>query len=176
MLEKADHSELGRYYSRSEKLTDDKDPSRAHALGWIMNRMEHPKRSIPLLEYALEAAADDDMKEQAAFTLFESYLDVRDWARAEQIFPQARKRLTSTEATDWYARIAVAAAVAGRKADAMRIWRVAANANPARPTYLRRLATRGLGEELAAFYGELAKKLPESDAPAKALKRLQEKR
>ena len=174
MLENANRTEIEKYFSRAESLAEGKEPSRASKLGWIMNRMGHAKQSIELLEYAVEMADNQEVKEEAGFTLFESYLDVGDWARAEQIFPLAHKRLTPTEATDWYARIAVAAAVADRKADAMRIWRVAANANPARPTYLRRLAKRGLREELAVFYSELAKKLPESDAPAKALNRLEE--
>jgi tetratricopeptide (TPR) repeat protein len=174
MLEKADRNRVAGYFSRAEMLTEDKDPSRAYALGWIMNRMEHPKRSIPLLEYAVEAAAEDDLKEQAAMALFESYLDVRDWSRAERIFPDARKRLSVPEETDWYTRIAVAAAASGERAEAMRIWLVAANANPARPLWLRQLAKHGLKDKLNAFYQNLAKQLPESNAPAKALKILEE--
>ena len=152
----------------------DKDASRALSLGWIMNRMDFPKRSIPLLQSALEAADNDELKEQTAMTLFESYLDIRDWSRAEKIFPDARKRLSVPEETDWYTRVAVAAAASGDKADAMRIWLVAANANPARPVWLRRLAKYGLRDELVAFYQDLAKKLPASGAPAKALKILEE--
>ncbi len=144
MLENADRNAVADHFSRAENLAEDKDPTRALSLGWIMNRMDHSRRSIPLLEYAVEAAGDEQLKEQAAFTLFESYLDVRDWSRAEQIFPEARKRLTVPEETDWYTRIAVAAAASGEKAEAMRIWLVAANANPARPLYLRRLAKYGL--------------------------------
>lgn len=72
--------------------------------------------------------------------------------------------------------IAVAAAASGEKAEAMRIWLVAANANPARPLWLRQLAKHGLKDDLAAFYRDLAKKLPASDAPAKALKILQEQK
>jgi hypothetical protein len=136
--------------------------------------MEHPKRSIPLLEYAVEAAAEDNLKEQAAMALFESYLDVRDWSRAERIFPDARKRLSVPEETDWCTRIAVAAAASGERAEAMRIWLVAANANPARPLWLRQLAKHGLKDKLNAFYQNLAKQLPESNAPAKALKILEE--
>jgi len=55
----------------------------------------------------------------------------------------------------------------------MRIWRVAANANPARPLHLRQLANHGLKDQLKAFYKNLAKKLPKSNAPEKALKILQ---
>lgn len=174
MLEQADSAKLADHFSHAENLIQDKDPTRALSLGWIMNRMEDPKRSIPLLEYALETADNESLKEQAAMTLFESYLDIRDWSRAEKIFPEARKRLSVPEETNWYTRIAVAAAESGEKAEAMRIWRVAANANPARPLHLTRLANHGLKDELKAFYRNLAKNLPESEAPAKALKTLEE--
>ncbi|MHC4087485.1 MAG: hypothetical protein ACYSU3_09290 [Planctomycetota bacterium] len=176
MLENARRPEIPDYFSRAEKLTKDKDPTRALSLGWIMNRMEYPKRSILLLEYAFEAASDEKLKEEAAMTLFESFLDVGDWSRAEKIYPQARKRLSVSEETDWYTRIAVAAAASGEKDEAMRIWLVAANANPARPLWLRQLTKYGLKDDLKAFYRDLAKRLPESDAPAKALKILQEQK
>ena len=79
-------------------------------------------------------------------------------------------RLTLEEQGDWYARIAVAAAVMNEKEDAMRIWRVSANANPARVAYVDQLARYGLSEEIAGFYRELAKRLPGSDAPARAMR------
>jgi hypothetical protein len=175
MLEKANRSGVGEYFSRAEKLARDRDASRAYSLGWIMNRMEFAERSIGLLEYAVEAAGDEQLKEQAAFALLESYLDVGDWSRAEGIFPEARRRLTLVEETDWYARIAVAAAASGEKEEAMRIWLVGANGNPARLASVRRLANYGLRDELAAYYRELGKKLPLSEAPAKALKILEQK-
>lgn len=174
MLENADRAALAANFSRAEDLTEDKDPTRALSLGWTMNRMDNPRRSIPLLECALEAADNEDLKEQAAFALFESYLDVRDWSRAEQIFPEARKGLTVPEETDWYTRIAVAAAASGEKDEAMRIWLVAANANPARPLHLTQLAKHGLKDQLKGYYKNLAKKLPKSNAPEKALKILQD--
>ena len=175
MLEKANRSGVGEYFSRAEKLAKDRDASRAYSLGWIMNRMEFAERSIGLLEYAVEAAGDEQLKEQAAFALLESYLDVGDWSRAEGIFPEARRRLTLVEETDWYTRIAVAAAASGEKEEAIRIWLVGANGNPARLACLLRLANYGLRDELAAYYRELGKKLPLSEAPGKALKILEQK-
>lgn len=176
MLEKAERANLDKHFSRAEKLTEEQDPTRAFSLGWIMNRMDNPKRSIPLLQYALEQADNKEAKDNAALTLFESYLDIGDWSRAEQIFPDAKRRLTLAEETDWYTRIAVKAAAAGDKDDAMRIWRVAANANPARPLHIRQLAKYGLKDDLAAFYRDLAKKLPESNAPDRVFKILKEQK
>jgi tetratricopeptide (TPR) repeat protein len=176
MLEKAEGAHLDKHFSRAEKLTEEQDPTRAFSLGWIMNRMDNPKRSIPLLQYALEHAENKEIKDNAAITLFESYLDIGDWSRAEQIFPDAKRRLSLAEETDWYTRIAVKAAAAGDKDDAMRIWRVAANANPARPLHIRQLAKYGLKDDLAAFYRELAKKLPESNAPDRVFKILNDQK
>lgn len=173
MLENAAPKGREEHFARAEALVQDKDPSRAYVLGWIMNRLENPKRSIPLLNDALERAAGKDLKEKTAMILFESYLDVNDWARAEQIFPEARKRLTVPEETEWYTRIAVAAAASGAKEDAMRIWRVAANANPARPHWLRQLARHGLADQIKEFYARLAERLPESEAPKRALAALE---
>ena len=170
MLERADRDEVEGHLSRAEELAEAQDPSRACALGWIMNRMGFAQRSIPLLENAVEAAGDEQLKERAHFALFESYLDTHDWMSAERIFPEARMRLTLEEQGDWYARIAVAAAVMNEKEDAMRIWRVSANANPARVAYVDQLARNGLSEEVAGFYRELAKRLPGSDAPGRAMR------
>jgi tetratricopeptide (TPR) repeat protein len=174
MLENADRDDLDRYFVRAEELASGKDPTRARTLGWVMNRMHFPKRSIPLLEYAIHTTDDKQLKERAQFTLFESYLDTRDWMRAEQVFPEASKRLTPREVPDWYSRIAVIAARAGAKADAMRIWKGVANVNPTELADLDDLVKFGLKDELVDFYGEMAKKMPSSEVPARALGMLEE--
>jgi len=172
MLESAPQGDLDPYLLRAEELAKQADPTRACELGWIMNRMQRPERSIPLLEYAIENALDEKVKEDATFALFESYLDTGDWKQAEQIFTQARKRLTPTEVPDWYSRIALVAARAGAKDDAMRIWRAAANINPSDLRSLEPLAEAGLREELVAFYHDMADTWPSSETPQRALKML----
>ena len=116
------------------------------------------------------------MKETAAFTLFESLLDIGDWRRAEQAFPLASKRLTPSEVPEWYSQIAVIAAKAGAQADALRIWTSAANVNPARLEHLDQLAENGLRQELIAFYRNMGKQMPRSEVPAKAIAVLEAKR
>ena len=174
MLENAKRDDLDRYLLRAEELANGRDPSRSHTLGWIMNRMQFPKRSISLLEYAVETAHDEESREQAVFTLFESYLDTGDWRRAEDVFPEASRRLTPMEVPDWYSRVAVTAAVAGKKADAIRLWRAVANINPAELDRLDELAKLGLRHELVAFYDEMARKMPSSEIPTKVLRVLEE--
>lgn len=175
MLESAKRDDLDNYFVRAEELANGRDPSRAYALGWIMNRMQFPRRSIPLLEYAAETAHDHESKERAVLTLFESCLDAGDWRRAEQVFPEASKRLTPTEVPEWHSRIAVVAAAAGKKADAMRIWKAVANVNPAELGALDDLAKFGLRDELMAFYAEMAKRMPSSEIPARVLGTLENK-
>ncbi len=169
MLESVPREGLEPYFEQAESLASQADPSRATALGWIMNRMGHPKRSIALLEYAVEKASNSELREEATFTLFESCLDAGHWKRAEQIFPEARKRLSPTEVPTWCSRIAAVAGQAGDRDDALRIWRVAARLNPSDLTSLPALAAAGLHDQLAAFYWDMATKLPSSETPPRAL-------
>jgi tetratricopeptide (TPR) repeat protein len=172
LLESAPPDDLDPYFARAETLAKQADPTRASELGWIMNRMQHPKRSIPLLEYAVQNADDEKLKERTTFTLFQSYLDVGNWKQAERIFPHARKRLGPGEVPEWFSRIAIVAARAGARDDAMRIWKAAANINPSDLTSLRDLVAAGLRDELIAFYRDMAARLPSSETPSRALKML----
>lgn len=168
MLKNARPDRLPKYFLRAEKLANGHDPSRSHILGWIMNRMNFPERSIPLLKYAVDNLQDEGAKESAGVTLFTSYLDTRDWERAERIFPLAAKQLTS-ELPEWHYRITRLAAASGNKADAMRLWLQTVNLCPARLEGLEVLAKAGLKKELEAFYRRMQKKMPASNVPARAL-------
>ena len=93
MLEAAPPDARRGHFIRAENLAmaDDADPTRAATLGWIFNRMGAAESSIPLLEHAVKTAADDDLKQRAALTLFESYLDLKNWRAAESIVRLGRK-------------------------------------------------------------------------------------
>lgn len=172
MLENAKPNELDGHFTRAEKLTFGKDASSAHTLGWIENRMGFPKRSIPLLEYAAGKAQDKELKGRALFSLFESYLDTADWRHAESVFPEAARRLTSKELPEWYSKIAVLAAKAGDKGEAMRIWSRVANLDLSVTEALEELKNAGLRDELIDFYREVQKAIPLSDIPAQVLETL----
>jgi len=172
MLENAKRDELGGHFTRAEKLASGNDASRALTLGWIENRMGFPKRSISLLECAVEKAQDKELKERAVFSLFESYLDTADWKHAESVFPDAARRLTPREVPEWYSKIAVLAAKAGEKADAMRIWRRVANLDLSATDALEQLVNAGLRDELIDFYLEVQKTIPSSDIPTQVLETL----
>jgi tetratricopeptide (TPR) repeat protein len=174
MIEKAKPESRDGHFKRAETMTADADPSRAAILGWILNRLNQPARSIPLLVRAMEQApADSELRKSAAFSLFESYLDVNDWKSAETLFPAARQRLSATEVSEWYAKIAVAAARAGAKDDALRLWKAVVNLNPAELSCLRDLVKAGLRDALTAFYRDLQKQMPDSEWPTRALQTLE---
>ena len=169
ILGNADSEMLDKHLSRAEKLAFNNDPTRANTLGWIENRMGFQKRSITLLKHAYENAEDEELKEKAAFTLLESYLDIGDWENAEKIFPDASERLTPSELPDWYSRVAIAAAKARAYGDAIRLWGRVANLYPAMIGWLDELAETGLKDELKDFYRQMQQKMPSSEVPTKAL-------
>jgi tetratricopeptide (TPR) repeat protein len=168
MLENASPETLDRHFTRAEKLVTDGTPARAYTLGWIMNRMRFPKRSLPLLKAAVEKAPDEEQKQRANFALLESYLDSGAWKEAEGIFPKAWRQLTAREIQQWHSRLALLAARDGSKADALRLWCRTANLTPTAISGLAELAGLGLHDDLVAFYRAMQKEMPESHAPARA--------
>ncbi len=165
MLEAAPAESRDACFARAEKLAmaEGAHPTRAATLGWILNRMDEPARSIPLLKHAVETTTDDELKQKASFTLLESYLDTKDWQAAEAIFEFAAKRLTPAEYPEWLGRVAIMAAKKGDKTDAMRIFRRVANINIRPVQLVEQLAKLGLEDELRAYYGEARRRLPKSN-------------
>jgi tetratricopeptide (TPR) repeat protein len=161
--------DLEQHFRRAEKLVANGHFSRAFTLGWIMNRLQFPKRSIPLLQRAVATATDDEARQRANFALLESLLDTGAWQKAEAIFDQAARQLTGREIPQWHSRLALAAAREGHKADALRLWFRTANASPMALRGLEELARLGLREDLLAFYRAMQKEMPASQAPVRAL-------
>lgn len=155
-------------WKRAEQLASG-NASRESILGWIMNRTQEPKRSIPLLIAASESS-DAEIKQNASFTLFESYLDVSDWKHAEKIWSAASHRLTDNEKPDWLSRIALAAARSGDKENAMRLWKSKDKVDLSAIGLLDDMKKHGMKEPLINYYRELKKTKPQSTVPDEALK------
>lgn len=115
---------------------------------------------MPLLKHAVETAADDELKQRAAFTLFETHLDLKNWRAAESMFALAEKRLSPSEDPEWLGRIALIAAQAGDKQDAMRLFRRVANCNLRCRRLVDDMADLGLEAELREFYHDAQRRLP----------------
>ncbi len=145
--------------------------SREFTLGWIMNRCQEAKRSIPLLQEACKSN-DKDLKQRAQFTLFESYLDVSDWRRAEEIWPVVSLRLTTEEKPDWLSHIAIAAARSGDKDNSLRLWRLKDSIDLSAINNLDEMIKYGMKDKLVNYYRELRKSKPKSTVPDQALRRL----
>lgn len=162
MLESVPPGSRDKYFIRTEKLAmpDGADATRAATLGWVLNRMGEAARSMILLKHALENATDDDLKQRTAFTLFESYLDLKDWRAAESIFGLAERQLTPSEDPERLGRVATIAAAKGARKDAMRIFRRVANCNLRDLQLVGELSELGLRDELRAYYGEVRRQLP----------------
>jgi len=174
MLENADRDSLNQHFTRAEEMTQDADPSRALTLGWIMNRLQCAKRSIPLLKQAVEKAEDEEFKKRASFELFSSYLDTGDWKHAEALIPVASNRLNAGELPRWCSRVAANAAKTRARDDAMRLWGRVSNLCPCRFDGMEDFVGAGLGSELKTFYEKMRKRMPLSDVPDKALAALEE--
>lgn len=136
-----------------------------------MNRCQEAKRSIPLL-LAASRSDDKDLKQRSQFTLFESYLDVFDWRRAEEIWPAASVRLTSEEKPDWLSRIAIAAARSGDKDNSLRLWRLKDAIDLSAIGNLDEMVKYGMKDKLVIYYRELKKSKPKSTVPDEALRKL----
>jgi len=173
LLENSPRNDLDRHVARAEKLTGGGDPSRAAVLGWVLSRMDRAARAVPLLQRAVSETTDNELRERAEFTLLESYLAIADWQRAEAMFPQAAGRLTARETPEWLGRIAVCAAKAGARSEALRIWSRVTNLDLTATGRLDELAKAGLREDLVAYYRDRQSKFPTSTAPAAALKALE---
>jgi hypothetical protein len=157
-------------WKRAEELALG-NSSRELTLGWILNRCQEAKRSIPLL-LAASKSNDKDLKQRAQFTVFESYLDVFDWRRAEEIWPAASVQLTSEEKPDWLSRIAIAAARAGDKENSLRLWQLKDAVDLSAIGNLDEMVKYGMKDKLINYYRELKKSKPMSTVPDAALRKL----
>ena len=172
MLARAEQNDLERHLIRAEQLAMTGDATRAKVLGWIENRMQLARRSLPLLKHAVANLTDENQRNSAGFTLFESYLDTADWQRAESTWPIARRQLTAWEIPVWYSKIAVIAAKDGKTTDAMRIWDRVANMDLTCTGPVAELIDAGLRKELTEFYQSMQRAIPASEIPAQQLAQL----
>jgi tetratricopeptide (TPR) repeat protein len=148
MLQKARGDEREVLLKRAENLADGAHPSRAHALGWILNRLELPRRSIAQLRDASARTEDPKVVRRATRTLFDSYLACGLWRDAEGVLADATAGMGTGELLSQYDRIAVCAARTGAADDALRFWR--------RRMAIDAMDFRGVDDLVAA---ELAKRL-----------------
>lgn len=169
MLLNVEQVERPTYFKRIEKLVEGNDPSRSLVFGAIMKQMQFPKHALTHIQYALKNTDDEELKKKAYRALYETYLYMNDWKNAEELLPHITKHHNSEELSIKYSNLAIAAAKAGAKEDALRLWKKAVNLKPSTLYRLEALVKKGLGKQLEAYYRELQNKMPNSQIPKKAL-------
>jgi hypothetical protein len=178
MLEsqRANPNQRDELFARAEKLALVGGASRARVLGELESGMGFPQRAAPLLLHAAEQARKElpkeEQNERALSDQLKSSMEKGDWKNAERLSPNP---------SAWqYTRIAVLAARAGAKDDAMRLWRKAANLDlrvTAIPDDrgvdpLKQMVDAGMRIELIEFYRDLQTSIPSSKIPPRVLDRL----
>lgn len=96
-------------------------------------------------------------------------METGDWKGAEEIWQLARQRLTPSETPQWLGDIAVCAARAGARKDAMRLWKTHANLDRGATGDLDDMIAAGMRDDLLAFYKQMKRDDPGSSAPDRAI-------
>ncbi|MFW6119189.1 MAG: hypothetical protein ACOC7S_02540 [Planctomycetota bacterium] len=180
MLADVSPPEIGPYFDRIEGMAKGEDLSRLYVAGSVIyhpaghyTRVD-PRRAIALWEHAFDLSEDPELRQRVASRLFGAYLHVNDWVNAELILPETSGHFAPNWRPRSLGRLAVAAARAGDRQDAVRFWAAATNINPAQMEALPDLLTAGLEEELRTFYADMRRRMPTSNIPDRALRRIEE--
>lgn len=173
ILQQAPPDEQEKYLARMEQMATGTHPSRAWVVGKIEHRMELTKRATPWLVDAYERMEDQALRQNMAHSLFNFYLDADDWQNAQRIFDQASKRLTVDEKSQWQVGIALSAAKAGARTEAINIWRQVMRYDLSNTQSLNNLARAGLRDELLELYRQVQSELPDSRIPPMVIKQIQ---
>ena len=152
------------------------DNNSESCLKWlnILSEMDMPVRAIPLLESAfrhMEKSGSD--YRDVADTLFNAYLSVGEWNKAENMLPDISTQMSPGMLMDYMGRLAISAAQAGAARDAIRLWHKRCNLDLTDLCGLDDLAQKGLRDALRDYYISLKKRDPESWVPDSALSKLQ---
>ena len=148
-------------WDKAEKLAGkDTHPSRAQTLAWCMVSFRNRQRAIPLLQDAMARLETPDERASAATTLFDAYLQTGQWKLAEEIWPVTMTRLTAREKVEWLGRLIIAAAKAGDRENATRLFIQRVNLDRIDMRGVNEMIKAGLNDEITTVYEELATKDP----------------
>ena len=165
------------FWAKAEALAGETPPAAvdyilAQLLAEEGNKAEAAKRMAAA--WARWTNNDSPSRRQAGPELMRLYVDQGNWEKAEKVLLSLRDVAGFSDERDWLARLAILAAQADSKDDAMRLWQQRAALDLTDCRGLRELASHGLRERLAAYYAGLAQRAPGNRAIAAALKQLAE--
>ena len=165
------------FWAKAEALAGETPPASvdyvlARLLAQEGNKAEAAKRMAAA--WARWTNNDSPSRYQAGSELMRLYVDLGNWEEAKEVLLSLRDvaGFSGSDERDWLARLAIAAARADGKNDAMRLWRRRANQDLTDRRGLSELASYGLRERLAAYYAGLAQRVPGNEPIAAAQKEL----
>lgn len=149
-------------------------PARAVTLVNSLQALDEDRKAIALLEESLKIAPVENKQdryfeqESLKDDLFDAYLAVGDWRKAEKMYAGGFRY-----AGNELAKIAVAAAQAGQITDAVRVWKMNAGFDRRDFGMLYELAKTGAKAPLREFYKRMKETDALSEIPDKTLAILQ---
>ena len=164
LAEKRDGSDAAERIRDRVRAIAAEDPERSFALGNALS-WRRPDEAVRWLQTAVDGLPLEHERQSAASQLVELYLEEGRWRDADRVWSATGGVRTG--------RLAALAARDGAFDDALRIWREVAGADRLDLGWLPALVGAGMGDELTAFYEELAAADPTSHAPARALQRIE---
>jgi len=166
ILKNAGTKDFEECLSRAQAMAPEKELRRRYILASAMSALKLDLRAKALLESVIKDASKEDqgLKEKTSLLLYEIFLKSGDWRNAE--------KFKGDLSFYHFVKLAVCAAKAGDKADAIRFWENAANIDPSNMNNLNELVNFGLRNELKDFYLRMGKELPGSLIPGMALRLL----
>ena len=155
MAERVADTDRDAFWKRAEALAANTHPGRAKRIGWVMTGCGLHRRAIPLLRDAMRRLEREPERNSARSTCFDALLALRDWKNAEVLCSNLRSQEGPREVIGRYSRLALTAARAGARRDALRIWLTRTNLDRGDLRFIEEMAAAGLGRKLAALYRKL---------------------
>jgi hypothetical protein len=154
-------------------MVPDATASRQFVAGKVLAGAGENALAVSLFKQAIaKMDAKNYRRSDVIEALYQSYVALGDWRSAEPLLPQVVRMMTfdgGPSPSSFAGNLALLAAQDHAAADALRLWKRATNLDLLYTGQLAKLAALGLGDALRAYYAEVAKELPESVAPARAL-------
>ncbi len=169
--------EWANFKRRAMALADpNSPPPLRYAMGMILHRKNASGKGLAMMHAAFDQWPDRGYPARMHIRgeIKWIYLQQGSWRKAEKLFHADYDRLASRDRIGWLRQLAVAAAKAGDKDEAMRFWTRRARQDLTDHEGLRELASLGMKDQLTAYYKALARRAPKNAAIAAALKQLEQ--
>lgn len=169
--------EWANFKRRAMALADpNSPPPLRYAMGMILHQRDASGEGLAMMEVAFDQWPDGGYpsRQHVGGKLRSIYLQQGFWRKAEKLFQADYDRLASPARIWWLRQLAVSAAKAGDKDEAMRFWTRRARQDLTDHDGLSELASLGMKDRLTAYYKALARRAPKNAAITAALKQLEQ--